>query len=94
MIVVKYVTGYEKRVHPERFLRDCDKRVQPSLFGVDIRRSKTETGNKGDKFRKRSIELDLIFKFRGSENEISDNMNDFFEACEADVIEMTRASSF
>lgn len=90
MIVVKYVTGYEKKEFTlndsyEIAIKECN----PHFSAWTYEEVKQKLGIKVSSFGKDPIELDLVFKFRGSENEISDNMNDFFEACETDIIEMT-----
>ena len=90
MITVKYITGYDKK---EFVLNDsyelAIKECNPHFSEWTYEEIKQRLGIKVSSFGKDPIELDMVFKFRGSENEISNNMNEFFEACEMDVIEMT-----
>lgn len=95
MITVKYVTGYGKK---EFVLNDsyelAIKECNPHFSAWTYEEAKQKLGIKITSFGKDPIGLDIVFKFRGSENEISENMNDFFEACETDVIEMTPGKLF
>lgn len=45
-------------------------------------------------FGKDPIELSMVFKFRGSEGTISENLNEFFEACERDILEMKQGTLY
>lgn len=90
MRTVKFITGTDKKT----FILNQDyklaiKEMNPWQTKWNYESIEEQFGITIASFKKDPITLGLSLKFRGSENQISQNLNGFFEACEKDIINKT-----
>lgn len=90
MRTVKFVSGSDKKT----FILNQDyklaiKEMNPWQSKWNYESIEEQFGITIASFKKEPITLALSLKFRGSENQISENLNGFFEACEKDIINKT-----
>lgn len=95
MITVKYVAGYDGKEYVlnkdyEIAIQECNPHFTswgyestPQTYGIDI-----------TSFKKSALLLDLVFKFRGVESEIGQNLEAFFRSCEVDIINKTQGKLY
>lgn len=90
MRTVKFVSGTDKKT----FILNQDyklaiKEMNPWQSKWNYESIEEQFGITIASFKKEPITLALSLKFRGIENQISENLNGFFEACEKDIINKT-----
>lgn len=87
MRTVKFITGTDKQTFIlNKSYRLAIKEMNPWESSWDYEAIEEQFGITIASFKKDVIKLGLSLKFRGSENQISNNLNGFFEACEKDII--------
>lgn len=89
MIAVKYIAGNSGKEFIlnqsyEIHIKECN----PHSSEWTYESVEQQYGIRITKFTKDPIKLPVVFKFRGSEKTIGENLNDFFAECEKDVLAM------
>lgn len=92
-MIVKYISGNSKT--PFILNQDYEisiKTCNPYKTEWTYTNVKKQYGIDISQFGKNPIQLDILLKFRGTKNDINQNMESFFIECENDIIGMTPGS--
>ena len=92
-MIVKYVSGANKKTFVLNKGYDLAIKVcNPHASAWTYESAAQQFGEKITSFGKDVLALDIELKVRGTLDGISENLNDFFEECETDVINMTQGA--
>ena len=92
-MIVKYVSGVNGKTFTlnkgyDLAIKECN----PHTSTWTYESVSQQFGEKITSFGKEILEMDIRLKFRGTLDGISENLNQFFEECETDVINMVQGS--
>lgn len=89
MRIIEYTSGSTGRMWILNYTYEIKVRqFNPWVTKWNYESIKEQFGVRLSSFTKNPIELELVLKFRGSEQGISDRLNEFFADCEQDIGEM------